>query len=96
MTTMEEYLLEKMSSRSRNKQGKLTIPAEIIEPGPAASDLQGPGTAPAGPILSNFRLKTRKSIQNKARKFQIRITPNGLGASGNRKTNGGRICSRKE
>ena len=41
--------------------------------------LQGPSTAPAGPILLKFWLKTRKSIQNKVTKFQI-PTPNGFGA----------------
>ena len=41
--------------------------------------LQGPSTAPAGPMLLKFWLKTRKSIMNKVTKFQIR-TPNDLGA----------------
>ena len=33
--------------------------------------LQGPSTAPAGPILLKFWPKTRKSILNKVTKFQI-------------------------
>ena len=41
--------------------------------------LQGPSTAPTGPILLKVWLKTRKSILNKVTKFQI-PTPNGLGA----------------
>ena len=54
------------------------------------SVLQGPSTAPAGPILLKFWLKTRKSIPNKVTKFQI-PTPNRLGAR-IEKTLGGKIC----
>ena len=48
-------------------------------PLPHTHTLQGPSTAPAGPSLLKFGLKTRKSILNKVTKFQI-PTPNRLGA----------------
>ena len=41
--------------------------------------LQGPSTAPAGPIFLKFWHNTRKSILDKVRKFQIPV-PNRLGA----------------
>ena len=47
-------------SKSRQKQGSLTFSTENAEPRPATFNLQVSDTALAGPILFQFRLKTRK------------------------------------
>ena len=73
---------------AEKKQENLTIQAEKVLPRPPPPTLQGPSTAPAGPILLKFWLKTRKSILNKVNKFKI-PTPNRLGAR-IKKTPGGR------
>ena len=76
---MEEYSPQMIHSGSRKKQENLTMPAEKVLPRPGAPTLQGPCTAPVGPILLKFWLKTRKSILNKVTKFPMH-TPNRLGA----------------
>ena len=70
---MEVYLPQMIHIGSRKKQENLTIPAENVPPRPGTPTLQGPtpSTAPAGPILLKFWLKTRKSILNKVTKYQI-------------------------
>ena len=70
---MEVYLPQMIHIGSRKKQENLTIPAENVPPKPGTPTLQGPtpSTAPAGPILLKFWLKTRKSILNKVTKYQI-------------------------
>ena len=75
-----EDLPQMIHSGSRTKQENITIPAENVLPKPGTSNLQGSSTAPAGPILVKFWLKTRKSILNKVTKFQI-PTPNRLAAA---------------
>ena len=72
---MEEYLPEMIHIGSWKKQENLTILAENVLPRPVSPNLQGLSTAPDGPILLKFWLKTRKSILNKVTKFQI-PTPN--------------------
>ena len=54
--------------------------SQNVLPKPGSPNLQGPSTAPAGPILLKFWLKTWKSILNKVTKFQI-PTPNRLAAA---------------
>ena len=54
------------------------MPSENVQPRLAIYTFQGPDTAPAGPKLFKFRLRTRYPIRNKVRKFQIRVS-NGLG-----------------
>ena len=68
---MDEFLPQMILNGSQKKQENLTIPTENVLPRPSTHTLWGPSTAPAGPILLKFWLKTRKSILNKVTKFQI-------------------------
>ena len=59
---------------SRKKQENLTIPAENSLPRPRTPFLQSPSTAPVGPILLKFWLKTRKLILNSHKVFNPHAT----------------------
>ena len=61
---MEEFLPQMIHSGSRKKPENLTNPAKNVLPRPGTPNLQGSNTAPAGPILLKFWVKTRKSILN--------------------------------
>ena len=88
---MEEYLPQMIHIGSRKKQENLTIPTENVLPRPSTHTLWGPSTAPVGPILLKFWLKTRKTMLNKVTKCQIPKS-NRLESRIEEPPGGGRIC----